>query len=161
MSNQPFIEAIESRLLMSAAPTLFDATVRADRVVVQVDLLKFRSDLLASDAKLTADIQAIKHSLTKDDTSLAAPFATLHADQRAMNLALLEDRLTASANALADESTIKLDILQILKDRKNATAEAADQTKLLNDRVALQTALIDGLDTRIANAHRRRGNDFD
>lgn len=140
---------MESRLLMSAAPTLFSATVKADRLVVRADLLKFESDLLVSDAKLTVDVQAIKHNLTKGDTSLVAPFATLHADQKSMNLALEEDRLTESANALADESTIKLDILQILKDKGNSTAEAADQAKLLSDRVALQTALINGLNTRI------------
>lgn len=150
MKNQPVIEAIESRLLMSAVPTLFSATVKADRLIVRADLLKFESDILAFDAKMAVDIQAIKHNLPKGDTSLAAPFATLHADQQAMNLALREDRLTESANALADESTIKLDIVQILKDKKNATAEAADHAKLLNDRIALQTALIDGLDARIA-----------
>lgn len=150
MSNQPVIESMESRLLMSAAPTLFSSTVRADRLVVRIDLLKFETDLLASDIKLTADIQAIKHSLAKGDTSLDTPFATLHADQKAMNLALREDRLTESANALAEESTIRLDILQILKDKNNSSVEAADHAKLLSDRIALQTVLVNGLDTRIA-----------
>lgn len=149
MSNQPMIEAVESRLLMSAAPTLFSVTVKVDRLIVQADLLKFESDILAGDARLTLDIQTIKHNLARGDTSLNASFATLHADQKAMNLALREDRLTESANALADQSTIELDILQILKDKHNATAEAADHAKLLSDRVALQTALIDGLDARI------------
>ena len=150
MSGRVFFETIESRLLMSAAPTLFDATVRADRLAVRVDLLKFRIDILTTDAKLSADLQAVKHSVPKGDTSLVAPFATLHTDQKAMNLALQEDRLTESANALSAEATVKLDLLQILKDKHNTTAEAADHAKLLTDRVAVQTALINGLDARIA-----------
>jgi hypothetical protein len=150
VSGPIFIEAIESRVLMSAAPTLFDATVRADRIVVRADLLKFRVDLLTANARLSADLQAIKHSVPKGDTSLVAPFATLHADVKAMSLALQEERLTESANTLAAEATVKLDLVQILKDKHNATAEAADHAKLLTDRVAVQTALINGLDARIA-----------
>jgi hypothetical protein len=150
VSGPIFIEAIESRLLMSAAPTLFDATVKADRLVVRADLLKFRIDLLTADAKLSADLQAVKHSVPTGDTSLVGPFATLHAEVKAMSLTLQEDRLTESANALSAEATVKLDLVQILKDKHNATAEAADHAKLLTDRVAVQTALINGLDARIA-----------
>lgn len=150
MSSQSFIEVMESRVLMSAAPTLFSTAVRADRMVIRADLLKFQSDLLLSDAKLLVDEHAIKHNLAKGDTSLVAPFATLHTDAKAMNLALREERLTESANALADESTIRLDIVQILKDRHNSSAETADHAKLLADRITLQNALVAGLDARIA-----------
>ena len=150
MSSQSFIEVMESRVLMSAAPTVFSTTVRADQMVVRADLLKFESDILSSDAKLLVDEQAIKHNLAKGDTSLVAPFATLHADVKTMSLALHEERLTESASALAAESTIRLDYVQILKDKGNSTAETTDHAKLLADRITLQNALTAGLDARIA-----------
>lgn len=152
MSGHSFIEGLESRMLLSAAPApvLFNPTLKADRLAVRADLLKFQSDIFGGESKLLNDTQAIKHNLTKGDTSLVAPFAQLHTDTKAMRLALREDRLAESAKALSDESTIKRDILQILKDRKNATAEVADHAKLKTDRTTLQVDLIAGLDFRIA-----------
>jgi len=147
------IEGLESRVFLSAAPaapTLFNATVKADRLAVKAALLKFRSDIFACDAKLLRDTTAIKKNLAKGDTSLDASFLQLHNDVKAMRSALRVDRLTESANALADESTIKLDIRQIIKDRGNVTAEAADHTKLRADRIQLQNDLIAGLDSRVA-----------
>jgi len=144
------IENLESRLLLSSSSIVFNPTVKADRLVVRADLLKFRSDIFFTQAKLLVDTQAIKHNVAKGDTSLVAPFAQLHSDVKAMRLALQKDRLAESAAALADESQIKLDHLQILKDRNDATAEAADHAKLVSDRIKLQNDLVAGLDARIA-----------
>ena len=147
------IEGLESRVFLSAtpaAPLLFNATVKADRLAIKAALLKFRSDIFACDAKLLRDTIAIKKNLAKGDTSLDASFLQLHNDVKAMRTALRVDRLTESANALADESTIKLDIRQIIKDRGNATALAADHVKLRADRIQLQNDLIAGLDSRVA-----------
>ncbi len=150
MSQFSMIENLESRLLLSSSSIVFNPTVKADRLVVRADLLKFRSDIFLTQAKLLVDTQAIKHNVAKGDTSLVAPFAQLHSDVKAMRLTLREDRLAESAAALADESQIKLDQLQILKDRHDATAEAADHAKLVSDRIKLQNDLVAGLDARIA-----------
>lgn len=146
------IEGLESRVFLSVtpAPMLFNATVKSDRLMVKADLLKFRSDIFACDAKLLRDRIAIRKDLAKGDTSLDASFLTLQNDIKTMRSALRVDRLTESANALADESAIKLDIRQIIRDRGNATAEVADHAKLLTDRIQLQNDLIAGLDSRIA-----------
>jgi len=152
MSYHTFVESLEKRELMSASPVpvLFNATVKADRLAIKADLLKFRGDVFACESKLLKDVIAIKKNVAKGDTSLVAPFQQLHTDVQAMRSQLRVDRLTEAANALAAESTIKMDIVQIIKDRGNATAEAADHAKLMADRVALQNALIAGLDARIA-----------
>jgi hypothetical protein len=146
------IEGLESRVFLSVtpAPMLFNPTVRAQRLMVKADLLKFRSDIFACDAKLLRDRIAIRKDLAKGDTSLDASFLTLQNDVKTMRSALRVDRLTESANALADESVIKLDIRQIIRDRGNTTAEATDHTKLRADRIQLQNDLIAGLDSRIA-----------
>ena len=151
MSYQ-LIEALEKRELLSVSPVpvLFNPTIKADRLAVKADLLHFRGDVFAFESKLLKDLIAVKKNLAVGDTSLVAPFAQLHADVKAMRSQLRVDRLTEAANALAAESVIKMDIVQIIKDRGNATAEAADHAKLLADRVALQNALIAGLDARIA-----------
>lgn len=150
MARQVFIESLESRTLLSASSLVFNATLKADRLMVRADLLKFRSDIFANDAKLLVDLNTIKKNVAKGDTSLSASFAQLHADVKSMHITLQEDRLAESAAALADESVIKLDELQLLKDRHNATAETADHAKLLSDRIKLQNDLIAGLDSRIA-----------
>lgn len=161
------IEGLESRVLLSAttaAPVLFNPTVKADRLAVKAALLKFRSDIFACDAKLLRDTTAIKKNLAKGDTSLDASFLQLHNDVKAMRSALRVDRLTESATALADESAIKLDIRQIIKDRGNATAVAADRVKLQADRIQLQNDLIAGLDSRVATrqaAEATLSNDVD
>jgi hypothetical protein len=150
VSHNSMIENLESRVLLSASSLVFNPTIKADRLVVRADLLKFRSDIFLTQAKLLADTQAIKHNVAKGDTSLVAPFATLHADVKAMRLALRGDRLAESVVTLGDELQIKLDQLQILKDRGNATALAADHAKLVTDRIKLQNDIVAGLDTRIA-----------
>ena len=149
MLNHALIESMESRTLMSAAPTLYSLTVQKDRLVVQTKLLKFQIDELSGAAKLLVDTQNIKKALAKGDTSLVAAFTQYRMDNKALGLALREDRLVESAAALADESVIKLDILQILKDKGNATAETADHSKLAGDRVTLQGDLIAGINSRI------------
>lgn len=152
MSRHAMVESLESRTLLSVtpAPLLFNATVRADRLAVRVDLLKFELNILQCELKLSNDTRAIHKNVAKGDTSLVAPFQQLHTDVKTMQTALRIDRLNEAANALADESVIKHDIVQIIKDKGNATAEAADHAKLLGDRIHLQNDLIAGLDSRIA-----------
>ncbi len=150
MSSQILVEVMESRLLMSAAPSVFNTAVKADRLVVRAELLKFKSDVLLSQAQLERDLLSIRKNVAAGDTSLIAPFATLKSDNKALGLTLRIDRLNEAANALADESVIKRDIAQILKDKGNTTAVDADRAKLRTDRITLQNDLIAGLDTRIA-----------
>jgi hypothetical protein len=148
--NQSIIEVLEFRTLMSAAPMLFDAPVKVDRLVIRAELLKFRIDLAVCAAKLKVDGKAMARDGVDQVPMIAPLLATAKADLKSMQTALKVDRLTESANAFADESTIKLDIRQIILDRKNATAETADHAKLRNDRITLQNDLIAGLDSRIA-----------
>src|SRR5256885_83057 len=150
VSHNSMIENLESRVLLSASSLVFNPTIKADRLVVRADLLKFRSDIFLTQAKLLVDTQAIKHNVAKGDTSLVAPFAQLHADVKAQHLALRADRLAEPATALVDEAQIKLDQLQILKDRGNTAALATDHAKLVTDRIKLQNDLVAGLDSRIA-----------
>jgi hypothetical protein len=149
MSRTPLFEGLESRVLLSSTP-VFNPTVKADRLAVRAELLKFRSDIFACASTLLKDRIAINKNLAKGDTSLVAPFQTLRSDLNTFHTALREDRLAEAANALADESTIKLDLRQILLDKGNPTAETADHDKLHSDRIQLQNDLIAGLDSRIA-----------
>jgi hypothetical protein len=154
MSRAPLFEGLESRVLLSTTPPpVFNPTVKADRLAIRADLLKFRSDIFACASTLLKDRIAINKNIAKGDTSLTAPFQTLRTDLSAFHTALREDRLAEAANALADESTIKLDLRQILLDKGNATALAADHAKLMTDRIQLQNDLIAGLDARIATRH--------
>jgi hypothetical protein len=148
--SNSFIEAVESRVFLSAAPIVISTAVKADQLTVRGQLLKFESDALLSEVKLINDTTAIKKSLTKGDTSLVTPFKNLRADSKSLGMALRADRLAQAANALADESTIKLDLLQILKDKNSGASLTADKAKLLSDRVKLQNDLVAGLDSRIA-----------
>jgi hypothetical protein len=150
MARNAFIEGLESRTFLSATPLLFNSTIKVDRAMVQVALLKFRADLFLCGVKLTNDFRNIHKNIAAGDTSLVAPAQQLKADTKAMKAQLLADRLKEAANALADESTIKLDILQIKNDKGNAAALAVDHAKLKNDRIQLQNDLIAGLDSRIA-----------
>ena len=86
MSVHSMIETLESRTLLSVSsvPVLFNPTIRADRLAVKAELLKFRSDIFSCQAMLLRDTQAIRHDLAKGDTSLVASFQQLHADTRAM-----------------------------------------------------------------------------
>ena len=86
MADHTFIEGLESRVLMSAtpAPVLFNLTVKADRLAVRADLLKFRGDIAGCQSKLLKDIIAIKKNTAKGDTSLVAPFQQRRADVKAM-----------------------------------------------------------------------------
>jgi hypothetical protein len=150
MTHRTFAEGLESRTFLSASPVLFNTAVKVDRLLVQIELLKFRNDLFVSGTKLTNDVRTIHKNTAAGDTSLAAPLAQLKSDYKTMRDQLLQDRLKEAANALSDQSTIKLDILQIKKDKGNASALTADHTKLMNDRVQLQNDLIAGLDSRVA-----------
>ncbi len=60
MLSHALIESMESRVPLSAAPTLYSLTVQKDRLVVQTKLLKFQIDDLSGAAKLLADTQNIK-----------------------------------------------------------------------------------------------------
>jgi hypothetical protein len=150
MGHQSFVEVLESRTLMSAAPFLFDKPVKADRAVVRAELGKFSADIAACNAILTRDRQTMTREGLNSVPGIAPLITQYKTDLTAMRTALKEDRLAESANALADESVIKLDIRQILIDKKNTTAEATDHAKLRADRITLQNDLIAGLDSRIA-----------
>jgi hypothetical protein len=150
MTQRTFAESLESRTFLSASPVLFNTAVKIDRLLVQIELLKFRNDLFVSGTKLTNDLRTAKKNIAAGDTSLVAPFAQLKSDYKAMRAQLLEDRLKAAANVLADQSTIKLDILKIKQDKGSDNAESIDHAKLRADRIQLQNDLIAGLDSRVA-----------
>jgi hypothetical protein len=145
------IESLESRRLLSASlGGLFNPTVAADRLVVQADLLKFRSDALAADAALLSDRTALKGDDVKAATTVTPLIQKLHTDVKTMRLALLGDRLTEKSNVLLAESKVVLELRQIILDHGNASAIAADRVQLKTDRIAVQNAMIAGINTRIA-----------
>jgi hypothetical protein len=151
MNTACVIENLESRTLLSATPpVLFNATIKLDRLVIRMDLIKFRFDAAISNLQLAIDRLIIRHNTPKGDTSLDAPFTQLRTDVKSMSLQLAQDRLNEAKNVLNDELTIKQDILQIRKDRGNDSALTADHDKLKNDRIQMQTDLVGGLDMRIA-----------
>ena len=146
-----YFETLESRVLMSAGTSaVFNSTVKLDRVVIKVDLLKFRADAFAANVTLLSDRKALKGDNFAAATTVTPLIQTLHTDGKDMRLQLLQDRLTEASNALADESVIVGDVRQILRDRGNPTALLTDRAKLKSDRIQLQNDLIAGLDSRIA-----------
>lgn len=146
-----YFETLESRVLMSAGTSaVFNSTVKLDRVVIKVDLLKFRADAFAANVTLLSDRKALKGDNVAAATTVTPLIQTLHTDGKDMRLQLLQDRLTEASNALADESVIVGDVRQILRDRGNPTALLTDRAKLKSDRIQLQNDLIAGLDSRIA-----------
>jgi hypothetical protein len=147
-----FVERLENRQLLSVSPasSVFNATVKLDRLQIRVDLAKFRFDDLSADFTLLADRIALRGDNVAGATTVVPLIAKLHADVKTMRTQLLSDRLTQASNALRDESVIIADLRQILADKGNATALAADRAKLKNDRITLQNDLIAGLDSRIA-----------
>ncbi len=150
MSGQ-FFEDLESRTLMSTtAPVLYNATVKADRLAIRIDLMKFKFDVLISNLMLSVDRAILHRAIPKGDTSLDVSFTQLKTDLKAMRLQLAQDRLNEAQAVLNDQLTIKQDILQIRKDKGDDTALTADHDKLKNDRIQLQNDLIAGLDARIA-----------
>ncbi len=149
MSFVTFSEGLEARSMLSASPTL-NAAVVADRLTIQADLLKFRSDALVQEATLGGDIAAIKADDVKDAASLKPLIATFHADVKAMWAQLKVDRLNEAQNVLADESLIVGDMKQILLDHGNVPALATDHANLLAHRIQLQNDMIAGLNARLA-----------
>ena len=147
-----FVETLETRRLLSAslASSVFNSTVKLDRLQIQADLVKFRSDAVSADVTLLSDRIALRGDDVAAATTVVPLIAKLHADVKTMRIQLLSDRLAEASNALRDESVIVGDLRQILIDRGNATALAADHTKLTNDRITLQNDLIAGLNSRIA-----------
>jgi hypothetical protein len=143
-----FIERLENRQLLSVSP--FNATVKLDRLQIQVDLVKFRFDDLSADVTLLADRMALHGDDVAAATTVVPLISKLHSDVKTMRMQLLSDRLTEASSALRDESVIVADLRQILADHGNSTALAADHTKLTNDRITLQNDLIAGLNSRIA-----------
>jgi hypothetical protein len=150
MSNSiGFFEVLESRTLMSVTP--FDSAVVIDRLHIQVDLLKLKTDVLSATLGLMSNTAKMKADGIAGATSIAPLITKLRTDDKAFRTTLLEDRLTEKANVLADESVVVKALVQIMKDKGNATAEAADHTALTADRVKLQTDMIAGLDQRITD----------
>jgi hypothetical protein len=150
MSVNPIaFETLESRTLFSAS-TVFDPTVKLDRLHVRIDLLKFRADSLAGTATLISDRLNLRHDNVAAATTVTPLIANLKSDAKQMRVALQIDRLNEAANALADESVIVTDLKQIILDRHNPDALVVDRAKLKTDRIHLQSDLIAGLDSRIA-----------
>jgi hypothetical protein len=143
-----FLEPLESRVLLSVSPV--SAQVTLDRAVVNADLLKFRADAASCNVTLLADCQALKLDDLRHDSTLMPLFTTLHTDVTAMQAQLLADRLAQSAAVLQAQANVVKDLQKIAADRGNATALTADRAKLLQDRIAVQTADINGLNARIA-----------
>src|SRR3954454_21425647 len=103
------IEGLESRTLMSGSAlgsAVFNATVKADRLQVRVDLLKFRADSLGSFAVLLADTAAVKRDDLSSLMTVAPLVDHLRADVKQMRLALKADRLNEGIAVLTDRVAI-------------------------------------------------------
>jgi hypothetical protein len=151
-TNCCLIEGLESRTLMSGSALgsqVFNDTVKADRLQVRVDLLKFRADALGSFAVLLADTAAVKRDDLSGATTVGPLVDHLKADVKQMRLTLKADRLNEGVAVLTDRIAILTDLKQILLDRGDATKLAADHQQLFNDRVKLQTDLVAGLTQRL------------
>ena len=112
-------EVLESRTLMSAggANAALDASVRADRLAVQIDLLHFRSDSFACSAALLADVAALKADHLHNEATIGPMITQMRLDLKNMHNALLMDRLNEASNVLADELIIVTDLKQKLLDK--------------------------------------------
>ena len=151
MSDVNFIEALESRRLLSADPgtIALSAAVQADHLQIRADLLKFNSDLLSCHATLQAGVSLLKADNLKSAKTVAAPIAKFRADIKSTESTLRADRLAERRNVLNDEILIVGVLQKILKDKGNTTALAADHAQLLTDRIQLQTDAIGGLNARL------------
>lgn len=141
------IESLEGRTLLSAS--VVSTQVKADRLVVKADLLKFRSDIAANSAIILSDVELLRNDGLKNDTTLNTLFKSFRKDVNSMHKQLFSDRLDQKANVLKDQLAIALEQIQILKDKHAGNDTTADKAKLLADRVQLQTDEINGLNTRI------------
>jgi len=141
------IESLEGRTLMSVSA--IDPKITADRLEVKADLLKFRLDLVSNSLTISADTTLLRKDGLKNDALLNGLLKTFHSDVKTMHAELFADNLNEKVNVLTDQLAIVIEKLQILRDKGNATALAADNQRLLADRVQLQTDDINGLNTRI------------
>jgi hypothetical protein len=152
-TTSSLLEALEPRTLFSggSAETLaLNATVRADRLQVRVDLLKFRLDGLSDFITMQADRRKLNADHLAKDATLAPLYKTFNIDITHMRATLLGDRLNEATAVLKDELKIVTDLKHKLADKGNPTAEAEDVATLHADRIQLQTDMIAGLDARIA-----------
>jgi hypothetical protein len=143
-----FLEPLESRLLMSVSPVSLQVTL--DRAQVTADLVKFRADAAGCDVTLLADCQALKVAGLGNNATMLSLFTTLHTDVTNMQTQLAADRLAQSVAVLQAQANVSTDLEKIIIDRGNTTKLTADRSQLLQDRVAVQQADINGLNTRIA-----------
>jgi hypothetical protein len=143
-----FFEPLESRALLSASAV--NATILADRLQIQNDLIQFKSDCIEYTNTLIADCAALQADDLKQDATLAPLFKTLHTDVANMQTQLKADNLAECSAVLKDQSVIVNEEEQILTDKGNPTKLKADKAALLTDRIQLQTDEITGLNTRLA-----------
>jgi hypothetical protein len=143
-----FIESLESRTLFAASAV--SSAVAADRLQIQADLTKFKSDIAAQCAILWADCSALQADDVKQDAVLAPLFKTLHSDVTAMQTQLAADCLAECTAVLNDQSVILAVDAKILADKGNASALKTDHVTLLTDQIKLQADEITGLNARLS-----------
>jgi hypothetical protein len=132
------------------------AQVAADRLQVDADLLKFKSDCVACTAALLTDRQALQADDVRKDATLAPLFKTMRSDVQQMQVQLASDRLAESSAVLQDESAVVTELEKMIADKGNKTAMASDKSQLLADRIQLQNDEIAGLNARVMT----RENDY-
>jgi hypothetical protein len=142
-----FVEVLESRTLMSTSG--LNASIAADQTAIHADLLKFRADCLNANATTVVNALAIKTNDPSDDTILTSLVNRLRSSTRRVDIEMVADRLTQGTTVVADESAIVEEQLQIVQDRGNTAEEAADKSQLVDDRIALRTAMISVLNARL------------
>jgi hypothetical protein len=130
-----FIENLESRLLLSAAPHKASATIIQDEATVLQARNQIRTDQLAIRTKLSQDHADLAQALATQKGVIKLDSDKLHADRG--NAALVA----------VDQAQLKADRLQIITIRAaNKTTVATDRANskatLTADKAALKTAIL-------------------
>jgi flagellar biosynthesis chaperone FliJ len=152
MSMNRFTEVLESRTLMSAAPSPLTEAVKLDHVQIRADLLKFRSDMLTGFVTFQNDVTAIKNDGVANAATVLPLIDKFFTHVRKMRKSLKGDLLEQSDKVNSDERAILKDMKNISHDkhRHDRKANKADHASLLAHRIALQEDMIAGLNARIA-----------
>jgi hypothetical protein len=138
-----FIEYLESRTLLSAAPHKASATILADQAAV-----------LAAKNQIKTDQLALKTILAQDKANLAAALAQQKAVIKTDSDKLHADRGNAALVAV-DQATLKADRLQVVNIRVNsktqvAAHKATSKAAITADKATLKAAILKLADDRRA-----------
>jgi len=146
-----FVQPLESRTLLSASVSPFNAAIVEDRLQIRLELLQLKADIVAGCTALLTEGATLRADGVGQNATLAPLFATLHTDATTWQLKLASDRLDEASNVVADEQAIVQVQLKMLADKGNPTAITADKAQIKADRIQMQTDMVAGLNQRITD----------